>query len=76
MPAVLAAIIQGKEMSTFAALNSQIADLALIPKPTDSVLFKRAKIALEARFWLDLGRRLARLPARSSAEPCLYPRVS
>ena len=25
-----------------------------------------------AWFWLDLGRRLARLPARSSAQPCLY----
>jgi len=25
-----------------------------------------------ARFWLDLGRRFARLPAPSSAQPCLY----
>jgi len=26
-------------------------------------------------FWLDLDRRLARLPARPSAQPCLYPRA-
>ena len=28
-----------------------------------------------ARFWLDLGRRRARLPARPSAQPCSYPRI-
>ena len=46
----------------------------------DDGLYKFAFILHEPKsrygqFWLDLGRRLARLPARPSAQPCLYPRA-